>query len=239
VRCGPCGDEHRTICATVSEGFSHVWLRCCVVPGVETGAGAAAVQPCGSDSMYCPAGSTAPIAVAVGYYSVGPATLKTSAAVCPLGQYCNGSGSALDCPLGTFGGVQGLSTASCSGRCDDGALCLPRSTIAQGVPCPQGFVCQQGAATPCPTGTYNPGTGAVAASIACIPCPAGTYNARNGSGSLASCTPCPPFEGSTPGSTACWPGLRGTHTCAGVAAGHGILLWYRPHTSHIPSPVLT
>jgi hypothetical protein len=159
--------------------------------------------------MYCPARSSAPIDVPVGFYTVGPVSLKTSAAVCPLGQYCNGSGVAADCPLGTYGDVQGLTNASCAGRCVDGALCLPRSTDPQGVPCPQGFVCLQGVASPCPAGTYNPTTGAAVASAACLPCPAGTYNARNGSGSLASCAPCPPFEGSTPGSTACWPGLRG------------------------------
>jgi hypothetical protein len=174
-----------------------------------SGAHTFAPTPCGDDRKYCPLGSPAPFNASVGFYTGGAVGQRVEQVPCPLGQYCNGSGVAVDCPLGTFGDVEGLTNASCAGRCVDGALCLPRSTAPQGVPCPQGFVCLQGVASPCPVGTYNPTTGAASASIACIPCPAGTYNSGNGSTSVAACVSCPRFEDSAPGASVCWPGLRG------------------------------
>jgi hypothetical protein len=109
-----------------------------------------------------------------------------------------------------YGATSGLSQATCSGRCSDGVLCEPQSTSPTGVPCPPGYVCQQGIAFPCPSGTYNPVPGGVNATTSCVPCPANTFGARNGSSSLASCQPCAPFEGSDGGASSCWPGVLGT-----------------------------
>jgi hypothetical protein len=107
-----------------------------------------------------------------------------------------------------YGAVSGLTNASCSGRCEDGALCEPGSTQSTGVPCPTGSWCTQGIAVPCPAGTYNGGMGASSRQL-CTPCPANTYSAVNGSTSVALCVPCSAFEGSLPGAAACWPGLIG------------------------------
>ncbi len=176
----------------------------CLCAGVRS----AGLTACGNDSVYCPAASAKPLLVGAGYYSDGAPGLKFARVLCPEGQYCDGSGVPMDCPLGTFGAVEGLSNASCSGRCRDGVACMPRSTSASGLACPAGYFCVQGVPMPCPVGTYQPSLGQYLFS-ACLPCPAGTYNAGNGSTSLGACVQCPPFEGSTPGSTTCWPGLRG------------------------------
>ena len=74
---------------------------------------------CGGDSVYCPAGSSAPLAVAVGFYSVGDLGQRAGEQVCPTGKFCV-SGVASDCPAGRFGDTTGLASSECSGPCADG-----------------------------------------------------------------------------------------------------------------------
>ncbi len=159
--------------------------------------------------MYCPTGSVEPLSVGIGNYSVGPPGARSGQTLCPLGQYCDGTGVPLDCPAGYFGGTQGLTNASCSGRCADGALCEPRSVSPTSVPCPAGSVCLKGVAFPCPRGTYNPVMGASKASASCLGCPAEFFGNTTGATSIAACTPCGPRESSGVGAAVCWPGLSG------------------------------
>jgi hypothetical protein len=173
------------------------------------GANATAPTPCGGDEYYCPQNSSTPTQAPPGFVTrgVGGPTLRSSVALCPQGQWCL-NGTARDCPAGRYGDAQGLYNATCSGQCQDGALCIPGSTSAAGTLCPTGSFCVAGDATPCPRGTYNPVGGAPNAS-ACLLCPGGTFNPTNGSSSITACAACPQYEGSSPGSALCWPGLRG------------------------------
>ncbi|KAF0707089.1 hypothetical protein AaE_013779 [Aphanomyces astaci] len=95
---------------------------------------------CGDVSVFCPVGSSAPLAVDAGYYSVG-ATNSTrqvpysslgmivGQALCNVGQFCRG-GIAYDCPQGTYGDIPGLTVGQCTGWCAAGFYCPPRSVSA-------------------------------------------------------------------------------------------------------------
>ncbi len=176
--------------------------------------------PCGNDSMYCPLGSSAPLEAGPGHYTDGPPGYRSSRVVCPLGHYCPGNGSAVECPPGFFGNQLALTNATCSGRCGDGVLCAARTASAAGVPCPAGSYCVQGLAVPCPAGTYNVNTSASVAS-SCIGCPAGKYSLQSGASHIDACLTCSEFEGSGVGATTCWPGVRGT--CDNVACALHLL----------------
>ncbi len=179
------------------------------VPGGYCPSGSGAPRLCGGPNLYCPAGAPEPLVAGPGYYTVGLEGARSLLLLCPPGSYCPGDGYALECPEGSFGSTEGLSSASCDGTCVDGAQCGPRSTSPEGVPCPAGFTCMRGVATPCPAGRYNNATGASDPGLACLPCPAGTYSGVSGATSAALCTPCRPKEGSHPGAVACWPGVTG------------------------------
>ncbi len=174
------------------------------VPGGNT----STPTPCGDAQLYCPGGSSGPSPVGPGYFSTGVSGAKTGRSPCPRGQYCDGTGTPIDCPLGRYGAVEGMEASLCSGQCSDGIECLPRST-SDDVLCPEGSVCIVGVPVPCPSGRYNPVKGASNASLACIPCPANTFNPLNGSALLGACTSCASFEESSPGASMCWPGVRG------------------------------
>ena len=76
----------------------------------------------------------------------------------PLGHYCDGIDplvGALQCPEGQLGDQTGLASAVCAG------------------PCPPGSYCERG-------------------STAAIPCPSTTYNNGSGGASLGACLPTPP-----------------------------------------------
>jgi hypothetical protein len=178
-------------------------------PGGYCPPAAAAPVACGSDSVYCPAGVSAPLPIAPGNLSVGAPGARSGSAPCPAGLYCPGDGRGYSCPAGRYGAVQGLSTSACSGACADGVLCANQTTSAAGVPCPQGQYCVAGLAFPCPPGTYNPSTGGGSVGAACEVCPAGRYNPSNGSTSALECAPCDVREWSAAGSSACWPGILG------------------------------
>lgn len=75
--------------------------QCLVTPaGYYTPGNSSVIVPCGNSSLYCPAGSGAPVAVPAGYYSTpasAPASLRTSVVPCAPGSYCQ-NGTALVCP---------------------------------------------------------------------------------------------------------------------------------------------
>ncbi len=171
--------------------------------------GSEAPQPCGNDTVYCPRGSASPLLSAPGFYTDGfSSTQKSELWPCPPGSYCPGDGLRHPCPQGYFGALQGLVSATCSGRCDDGALCPVESLTSLGLPCPMGFYCVAGLGTACPAGTYNDALGASSVA-ACQLCPANTFNANSNVTSIAGCVACNPFEGSRPGASSCWPGIMG------------------------------
>ena len=102
----------------------------------------------------------------------------------------------------------GLSSTTCSGACGDGVVCNEGSVSESGSPCPAGAYCVAGVEVLCPVGRYGSHPGASDAS-SCVACPADTYNSDTGKSSLSWCYQCAEFEGSTPGSSRCWPGIMG------------------------------
>jgi hypothetical protein len=170
--------------------------------------GTASPLACGNDTVYCPAAAPLPLRVEPGYYTQGTPGARFAASLCSRGHYCPGDGRPYSCPAGRYGDMPGLSGAGCSGACADGVYCPAQTTLATGLPCPTGQYCLQGLPHACPSGTYNPVTGAESVAQ-CRPCPAGTFNAGNGSTLLEECWPCPANEGSGPGASACWPGIMG------------------------------
>jgi len=111
--------------------------------------------PCGSVDRYCPANSSAPSGVDIGYYSIGGEGYGETAElyrirqeICPKGSYCD-NGRKHNCPAGTYGDQTGLFYQFCSGFC------------------PAGFYCVEGTSEPveCPNNTY-----AISGSTFCVSC---------------------------------------------------------------------
>lgn len=167
---------------------------------------------CGGWQLYCPAGSTSPLDVPVGHYSVGgldtaSGTDMSAKLECEVGYYCSG-GRRLRCPPGTFGNQTGLSSDSCTGRCEQGYYCPRGSTSPQerkcGNPrfyCPAGIGSRRSALSgyyTLPEGSAN----AVQQRICPIAhycrdglkaiCPAGVYGDVEGLGSERCGGPCLP-----------------------------------------------
>jgi hypothetical protein len=171
--------------------------------------GSLAPIPCGNDTVYCPRGSVSPLPCTPGYYTDGfSSSQKSELVLCPRGSYCPGDGLRYPCGKGYYGAAMGLLSPSCSGRCDDGALCPLESVASSGTACPMGYFCVAGLGTACPPGTYNDALGA-ATRDACVLCPENTFSPVSNSTSIAGCQACNPFEGSNPGASACWPGVIG------------------------------
>lgn len=139
--------------------------------------------------------SACPSACPAGFYCPpGTGGLNRPPKICPIGKYCPaGSTAPIDCPAGTYGIREGLSTAACSGRCSAGSYCPTKSTVATQAPCKNGCVCPTGSGTECPescpAGYYCPkGTGPAGTSAPNTPtlCLAGTY-CPTGSTSATKC----------------------------------------------------
>jgi hypothetical protein len=123
--------------------------------------------------FYCPVRSHLPSACAPG--TVQPllrASNISECETCPKGSYCSDY------------------SASASLPCAQGFLCEPGSLTGQGAQttdksdnlvCPVGYVCATGvpSALPCPSGWYQPRTGAHSFSMQCMRCPPGTTCANN------------------------------------------------------------
>jgi hypothetical protein len=110
------------------------------------------------------------------------------------------------CPAGRFGEAAAETSPNCTGRCAPGYECPAGSTSATDGVCPAGYYCEGGPRQPCPAGRYSSATGTVSA-VACVPCLAGRYSRAVAATSEATCAPCAPFDGSSSGAVACWPGL--------------------------------
>ena len=68
--------------------------------------------------------------------------------VCPVGNYCV-DGLRIHCPEGTYGNSSGLSSASCSGPCQEGYYCPRNSTSSREHTCGNvGFFCPEGSGRP-------------------------------------------------------------------------------------------
>ena len=101
--------------------------------------------------FYCPAGSSDPIPVPFGYFTLPndvPLFLRFAISICPLGSYCI-LGVPTLCPAGFFGDSYGMSSMNCSGLCLHGYLC-PRGTVS-----PRSHDCGNSSVY-CPTGSYVP-----------------------------------------------------------------------------------
>jgi hypothetical protein len=111
---------------------------------------------CGDVRLYCPAGSSIPVPVDEGYYTVpapgaegaNPAnTTQVAQVLCEPGNYCV-EGSKYTCPAGYYGGSFGLSTAECSGQCSPGFTCAAGSVDGRATQCGNSTVY-------CPTGSFE------------------------------------------------------------------------------------
>lgn len=113
-------------------------------------------NPCGNSSLYCPLGSSIPIVVPRGYFSVDKQGIefsdsKTKSAIlpCPYGSYCI-NGIKLLCPSGRFGNQMQLSSQNCSGVCPAGFFC-PEGSIS-----PFEFPCDANPTIYCPEASPRP-----------------------------------------------------------------------------------
>ncbi|KYO38996.1 hypothetical protein Y1Q_0022586 [Alligator mississippiensis] len=148
------------------------------------------------EGFYCTKGSDRP----------NPHTrFQGQAGPCPPGHYCpRGTAVPEPCPVGTFSTRIKLSSeAHCSpclpghycnstgllvptGQCAEGFYCTLGSTLPvvpavdkTGGPCPTGYFCPRGTATPlpCPAGSYNPSE----RQASCLPCTKGFFCPKNSS----------------------------------------------------------
>ena len=180
------------------------------------GSTSATASPCGGSSVYCPSGASLPINVSAGYYSVGTVGQRSDQQQCAPGSYCVG-GVSIPCPVATFSNTSGATV--CAGVCAAGYSCAPGSSSGTSQECVAGAYCPGGdPAAPilCPVGRYRSSTKGAALED-CTLCPSGTYSNRTGEVAVEGCVPCAPLEGSSPGSSVCWPGLcRWAEVCWGV-----------------------
>ncbi|GMF24118.1 unnamed protein product [Phytophthora lilii] len=120
---------------------------------------------CGNSTVYCPEGTgNEPKFVYSGYYSVltsglvddGRNATQNNVKICPKGFYCR-QGIRIRCPEGTYGDVEGLSAASCSGWCPAGYSCPFATADYHSNPCLPGTYATKGAANciACPPTTQS------------------------------------------------------------------------------------
>jgi sugar lactone lactonase YvrE len=175
---------------------------------------------------YCPEGSTSPIQCNAGYYNSIPGAINISMClpclegrycrsgsidgdtVCAAGFYCpTASPIQMECPAGSYSGVNGLTTQSGCQGCPPGSYCLtnsssptlcaagsyqPVSNSTDCVSCPAGWVCGLGTAVltqTCRPGYYCPVN---STSAFTDPCPDGFYTDMYNITEKSGCTPCPP-----------------------------------------------
>ena len=67
------------------------------------------LNKCGGSNNYCPIGSSKPLEVKLGYYSIGGSDefTRSGQTICDIGYYCK-DGLRVSCPMGTFGNKSGL-----------------------------------------------------------------------------------------------------------------------------------
>ena len=119
--------------------------------------------PCGSSNVYCPRGSTSPLPVELGYYTIGKLsrpnelqsildnTTRSHQILCEPGFYCESfTGIKTPCPPGKYGSTYGLYNSECSGDCDGGYYCQSGSSN------PKQFICGNSSQFYCPKGSFQP-----------------------------------------------------------------------------------
>ena len=112
--------------------------------------------PCGANDVYCPAGSSTPIAALPGEYTTGDTNVTRDTAVpCPSGSYCVGGVEFL-CPPGRFGCANRLSDPACNGPCNAGYFCPAGATTNQLSPCGGNASNPHAAAVYCPDASGAP-----------------------------------------------------------------------------------
>jgi len=82
-------------------------------------------HPCGGADVYCLEGSVAPIQAPSGFYTVGGpenGQARERIKVCEKGTFCEG-GMRKECPGGTYGDQEGLTTEACTALCPEGYYC--------------------------------------------------------------------------------------------------------------------
>ena len=215
------------------------------------GAQSAQAEACGNVTVYCPTGSSEPLPVPTGYYSVGGLpTTRGEVVRCGPGTYCIAGVQSL-CSAGRYGLLYEETNRSCSGACYDGFLCVAGSFSPNSTLCPVGFFCVGGKqAQACPPGSYMDVEGGKAPSD-CRLCPSNTFSAIVGAYSRLQCEACrsvasdlpghldlpPAQEGAPPGSTACWPALRYAiindppPTVPGLSVGDTVSLYFSKPTN--------
>ena len=114
-------------------------------------------------------------------YACAAGSTSPTASPCSPGRFSVGfAGTCTSCPAGTYGDVQALSSAACSGVCAAGFYCLPGSASPTAAVCGPGLYSLAGAAacSPCAPGRYS---GEYALASPCtMGCPVGTYCAGGG-----------------------------------------------------------
>ena len=86
--------------------------------------------PCGANQI-CPNGSSLPIPIPPGYYSVNTGdreTVRYEMAMCPPGSYCPGDGVSYLCPPGSYADVGRQTLSTCAGVCTRGYFCTAGSS---------------------------------------------------------------------------------------------------------------
>lgn len=88
-----------------------------------------AENECGDPNYYCPGfGNYHPTLIDTGYYSIGGTeATRTGQLISPMGYYAV-NGILRACSSGRYGSVEGLSSALCSGYCNQGYYCDVAST---------------------------------------------------------------------------------------------------------------
>ena len=119
------------------------------------------------EAYYCPAKSSAPIAVRAGYYSAGigdphkPTESRDQEKECKPPFYCPGGGTVGDgkehkCPAGKFGSSNKLENSACDGDCQRGFFCTEGSDQNDENRCGRekeyasAFFCPPGSSAPSP-----------------------------------------------------------------------------------------
>ncbi|KAL7555220.1 hypothetical protein ACHAWF_018965 [Thalassiosira exigua] len=108
--------------------------------------------PCGDAFLFCPEGSSEPLNVEMGHYSITESAeskesmdsshLRTAQVLCEPGFYCE-NGIKRPCPRGTYGRSPGLHTDICSELCPPAYFCPENSVYP--LPCSPGAYSTGGA----------------------------------------------------------------------------------------------
>ncbi|EDV28435.1 uncharacterized protein TRIADDRAFT_51343 [Trichoplax adhaerens] len=114
----------------------------------------------------------------------------SDANVCPVGKYCpTGSAEPINCPLGTFNALTGLTSDSECSLCTNGSYCSVPGLTGPNGQCSPGYYCDAGSnsstANICPKGYYCP-----LATVNPIPCPVGYFSNVEGLKHSGECTVC-------------------------------------------------